>query len=69
MKWQSGELGSGFISDFKPLYLVMSSTPKIPGEMSAGARRWTSECSWHPGMLGPLVSWRVSVLKGEGASI
>ena len=65
MKWQSGELGSGFIFDFKPLYLVMSCTPRIPGEMSAGARKWTRECSWHPGVLGPLVSWRVSVLKGE----
>lgn len=36
MKQRSGEIGSGFIFDFKPLYLVTNSISRIPSELSSG---------------------------------
>ena len=57
MKWPSREERLGFIIDLKPLYLVMSSAPRILGEMSIGASRLSR-------VSGPSVGGRLLVLKG-----
>lgn len=58
MKWQSGDLGSGFIFDFKSLHLAIITTLRVPSQLSAGPAD-------RPDVLRPLVNGECLHQKGR----